>query len=180
MTSTLPIIARIDGTRRLRTSPGERCGVRCGDRCGRWRGDRSHTEALDRSVIAQRHVADAGRLLAGGFQRRLTGAGAPPADGHPAPGTAVHYASAPSTNKLPANTGGAAVSRGVFAVLVDPRRFELLTSSMRTRRATNCAKGPYCVATLSLSGPTSAQATTALIGLGRKASAHHPQSLSPD
>jgi site-specific DNA recombinase len=25
---------------------------------------------------------------------------------------------------------------------VDPRRFELLTSSMRTRRATNCAKGP--------------------------------------
>jgi hypothetical protein len=26
---------------------------------------------------------------------------------------------------------------------VDPRRFELLTSSMRTRRATNCAKGPY-------------------------------------
>jgi site-specific DNA recombinase len=26
--------------------------------------------------------------------------------------------------------------------LVDPRRFELLTSSMRTRRATNCAKGP--------------------------------------
>ena len=29
--------------------------------------------------------------------------------------------------------------------VVDPRRFELLTSSMRTRRATNCAKGPYCV-----------------------------------
>jgi hypothetical protein len=27
---------------------------------------------------------------------------------------------------------------------VDPRRFELLTSSMRTRRATNCAKGPFC------------------------------------
>ena len=27
-------------------------------------------------------------------------------------------------------------------LLVDPRRFELLTSSMRTRRATNCAKGP--------------------------------------
>ena len=26
--------------------------------------------------------------------------------------------------------------------MVDPRRFELLTSSMRTRRATNCAKGP--------------------------------------
>jgi hypothetical protein len=26
---------------------------------------------------------------------------------------------------------------------VDPRRFELLTSSMRTRRATNCAKGPF-------------------------------------
>ena len=26
--------------------------------------------------------------------------------------------------------------------LVDPRRFELLTSSMRTKRATNCAKGP--------------------------------------
>ena len=26
--------------------------------------------------------------------------------------------------------------------VVDPRRFELLTSSMRTRRATNCAKGP--------------------------------------
>ncbi len=28
------------------------------------------------------------------------------------------------------------------ALWVDPRRFELLTSSMRTRRATNCAKGP--------------------------------------
>jgi site-specific DNA recombinase len=28
-------------------------------------------------------------------------------------------------------------------LLVDPRRFELLTSSMRTRRATNCAKGPF-------------------------------------
>jgi site-specific DNA recombinase len=27
--------------------------------------------------------------------------------------------------------------------MVDPRRFELLTSSMRTRRATNCAKGPF-------------------------------------
>ncbi len=26
--------------------------------------------------------------------------------------------------------------------MVDPRRFELLTSSMRTRRATTCAKGP--------------------------------------
>ena len=32
------------------------------------------------------------------------------------------------------------VASGV--VTVDPRRFELLTSSMRTRRATNCAKGP--------------------------------------
>jgi hypothetical protein len=28
---------------------------------------------------------------------------------------------------------------------VDPRGFEPLTSSMRTRRATNCAKGPYYV-----------------------------------
>jgi hypothetical protein len=42
------------------------------------------------------------------------------------------------------------LERGIFQ-LVDPRRFELLTSSMRTRRATNCAKGPQCVATLSLS-----------------------------
>ena len=65
MTGTLPLIVRIDGTLRLRSSPGERRG----DRCGRWRGGRSHTEALDRSVIAQRHVADAGRFLAGGFQR---------------------------------------------------------------------------------------------------------------
>lgn len=40
---------------------------------------------------------------------------------------------------------------------VDPRRFELLTSSMRTRRATNCAKGPQCVATLSLSARAEAQ-----------------------
>ena len=33
--------------------------------------------------------------------------------------------------------------------MVDPRRFELLTSSMRTRRATNCAKGPCCLITIS-------------------------------
>ena len=33
-------------------------------------------------------------------------------------------------------------SRKTF--VVDLRRFELLTSSMRTRRATNCAIGPYC------------------------------------
>ncbi len=32
---------------------------------------------------------------------------------------------------------------------VDPRRFELLTSSMRTRRATNCAKGPSAASILS-------------------------------
>ena len=60
--------------------------------------------------------------------------------------------------KLPAGNGGDAEVRGVSAVLVDPRRFELLTSSMRTRRATNCAKGPYCVATLSLSRLASTQA----------------------
>ena len=35
------------------------------------------------------------------------------------------------------------------SIVVDPRRFELLTSSMRTRRATNCAKGPQCLARLS-------------------------------
>ena|GEM_PF-3241276 len=59
--------------------------------------------------------------------------------------------------------------------MVDPRRFELLTSSMRTRRATNCAKGPYCVATLSLSEVASAQATAALIGTG----AEHPRGMGP-
>lgn len=40
------------------------------------------------------------------------------------------------TTNAPANRPGHSLH------LVDPRRFELLTSSMRTRRATNCAKGP--------------------------------------
>jgi site-specific DNA recombinase len=64
--------------------------------------------------------------------------------------------------KEPAETGGlflnllstnliALVEGSSKSIMVDPRRFELLTSSMRTRRATNCAKGPQCVATLSLS-----------------------------
>ncbi len=43
----------------------------------------------------------------------------------------------PEHERTPAERGFSHVFR-----LVDLRRFELLTSSMRTRRATNCAIGP--------------------------------------
>lgn len=39
----------------------------------------------------------------------------------------------------------AAALRGRCKAMVDLRGFEPLTSSMRTRRATNCATGPWCV-----------------------------------
>ena len=50
---------------------GDACRLRCfpGWQRGRWRGKQGRAEALDRSVIAQRHVSDAGRLLADEFQR---------------------------------------------------------------------------------------------------------------
>ena len=71
--------------------------------------------------------------------RRAAPAGAPTVHG----ATRVHQ---PGKRQLTQKTPSFLT---VFPEQVDPRRFELLTSSMRTRRATNCAKGPCCVATLS-------------------------------
>ena len=48
----------------------------------------------------------------------------------------------PSRRQTKPPTGIKPVGGSNNAVLVDPRGFEPLTSSMRTRRATNCAKGP--------------------------------------
>ena len=54
--------------------------------------------------------------------------------------TMVHEAGGKEAKREHSTSSDVACSRKTL--WVDPRRFELLTSSMRTRRATNCAKGP--------------------------------------
>lgn len=68
----------------------------------------------------------------------------------------LEHHSAPTTRATPKGGSSAVTVEDLLAgidedvncskpSMVDPRGFEPLTSSMRTRRATNCAKGPYCV-----------------------------------
>lgn len=56
--------------------------------------------------------------------------------------TAKTKSGASPRGDTPLSTGSYEVTCSKATDVVDLRRFELLTSSMRTRRATNCAIGP--------------------------------------